>query len=234
MSRARRRSIAGLPHDRHAQATLASLTIALVALTAVAAVGVVVADDALADADRTPEQRRLAHALADRLVAADAPHTHRANVLSADRIAALNASRVDSLVPAARGRAFAVRLDGRTLAERGSPAGGTTVRRLVLVGDPQPTERTVPLDNAATLSRTGRLDVSLSPSDNVSVVAVRLNGRLVRHDPEGLDEPMTIRTSRRAEPVVRFETRNGTTGTATVTSYPIDADAGTLEVTVGA
>jgi hypothetical protein len=45
---------------------------------------------------------------------------------------------------------------------------------------------------------------------------------------------MTIRTSRRAEPVVRFETRNGTTGTATVTSYPIDADAGTLEVTVGA
>jgi hypothetical protein len=248
MSRSRRRPSAERPaaggHDAHdqpagrprtagrGQATLASLTIALVALTAVTTVGVVVADDALADADRAPEERRLAHALADRLVAADASYSHRANVLSADRVAALNASQVESLVPAVRGRAFAVRLDGRTLAKRGSPAGGTTVRRLVLVGEPRPAERTVSLGTAATLPRSGRLDVSIAPSGNTSVVGVRLNGRLVRYDAEGLDGTMTIRTSRRVAPTVRVETRNGTAGTATLTSYPLDTEPSTLEVVV--
>jgi hypothetical protein len=234
MSRPRRRPSRRPGTDVRAQATLASLALALVALTAVASVGVVVADDALADADRAPEQRRLARGLSDRLVAADAPLTHRANVLSADRIAGLNASRIETLVPAVRGLSFAVRLDGRTLASHGTVAGATTIRRIVLVGDPRPTERTVSLGDATTLPRTDRVDVTLSPSGNTSVVAVRVNGRIVRYDAEGLARDTTLNTTRRPEPTVSFETANGTAGTATLTSYPLDADAGRLEVTVDA
>jgi hypothetical protein len=220
--------------DERAQANLVAVAVGLILLTVVATAAVTLADGALAGADRDPRERHAAAALADRLVAPDSPVTERANAVNESAARNLTAADVDALAPAVENRSVAVGLGGETILARGDPSGGTTVRRVVLAGTRVTQSRTVSLSERARLpNRTDRLRIRIDPGGNTTVHTVRVNDRVVLYDPDGLSGTTTVETTRLANATVRFGTGGNSSGTATVTGYPLDATATTLEVTVG-
>ncbi|PSQ44466.1 hypothetical protein BRD17_04075 [Halobacteriales archaeon SW_7_68_16] len=144
------------------QSNLVAVTVALLALSALAGVVLVVTDDAFAAAERDPDAGRIAHGVANRLVAADGPLADRTNVVNASAVTAFDATDLprgatggagnppgdratggggtaeriggnDRGEGAGTSRDVRVRLDGETIAATGPITDGTTVRRLVLV-----------------------------------------------------------------------------------------------------
>jgi len=217
------------PSVGRGQANLAALAVALLVVSAVTGVALLVADEAFEAAEREPGQRRAAAAIADRLVAADAPITRRANVLAADRSGNLTVERIEALAPPATGRALRVRLAGRTLVERGDPAGGTTVRRVVLVERRQ--SLSVPVRNATVTlpRRSPRATVELDPGADVTTV--RANGRVVLHNDSGLVGRFTVALSRYETTMLRFHGRPSPS-TASLIYYPATTRKAELVVTV--
>ena len=213
------------------QANLAALAVALVALLSATTLGLVVADGALASADRDPLSRRAADAAAERFVTADAT-TVRPNVLDGDALTSFTAARLDSLAPPAAGRDVTVRLGERVIVDRGDPTGGVTVRRVVLVAGT--TERTQDIDvvDGTTFTlprRSSRVALAFGP--NANVTTVRANGRVVLHDPGGLDGTLTVPLSRYETTTLAFE---GGTGSVAVSYYPRETRKAVLAVTVDA
>lgn len=213
-----------------AQMNLPALAVALLVLVATLGAALTLADGAFAGADRQPEERRVAVALSERLVAADADHTARANVLDPGRLAGAD---IGSRFPVVGAHDVRVRLDDRTVLARGDAGGGVTVRRVVLVRNTSRAERTPPLaDNATTLPRrTDRVTLDIDPGPGVTTV--RANDRVVLHDPDGLGGTYRVRTSRyetlrlsftAAEPLER--------GDVTVGYRPARTTKATLAVTV--
>lgn len=224
------------PHDR-AQTNLVVLGVALLLVTTVAGVSLAVADGALAGADREPLDRRAAVAVADRLVAEDAPITTRGNVLNRSRALSLTAGDIERLAPTARGRPLRVRLDDRTLVERGDPTDGVTIRRVVLLSTRTTERRTVGLADADSVTlprRTPRVTLRVAPNATTTVRTVRANGRVVLHDPGGLSGTYTVTTSRFETTRFTFVTDDDPGGSVTVTYYPARTTKAVLEVTVGA
>lgn len=208
---------------------------ALVALTAATALGLVLADVALAGTDRSVEDRRVAVALSERLVAPDAPLTSRANVLNATAVEELDGDRLRTAHPVVGGRAVRVRLDDRTLAERGDPAGGYAVRRIVLVEERTAVSRTPRLDgNATTIPRrTDRVDLRIDPPEGTTVRTVRADGRIILHDPAGLEGGFAVDVSRFETVRLTFEADGPLPrGSVDLTYYPARTTKGILEVTV--
>lgn len=217
------------------QANLVALGVALLALTAVLGVALVVADGAFAGADRQPGERRLASSLSDRLVAADGPLTTRANVLNASALDGFDGAALAARFPAAEGRAVRVRLDGETLAATGDVTGGSTVRRVVLVEREERVTTTPTLDrNAVTLPRrTDRVTLHVDPPTGSRVTTVRANGRVVAHDPGGLDGNVTVAVSRFETTTLSFDaTGSLPTGSVDLTYYPSRTIKALLVVTV--
>jgi hypothetical protein len=218
------------------QANLAALGVALLVLTTVAGLGLGLADGALAGADRTPLQRHAADGAADRLVAADSPTTLRANVLNASTMADLSPADLDAMAPAVTDYDVRVTLDDRTVIERGDPAGGVTVRRTVLVAEGGTDTRTLPLDStrSATLPRrTDTLTITVRPGPNTTVTTVRVDGRVVLHDPQGLAGRATVDVSRYDTLSLTVETAGSATGDLVVGSRPTQTTKRALGVTVG-
>lgn len=226
---------------RRGQANLPVLAVALILLTTVTAVSVALADGALAGAERDPGDRRVASAVAERLVAADSPTTTRPNVLNASAVARLDAERLDRLAPPTQTASVRVRLGDRTLVTRGTPSGGVTVRRVVLVAERTATTRTLDLTTSTTLTvprRTSRITVDVDTADTTTVRTLRANDRVVLHDEGGLGEPAdgptTVRTSRYETTTLSFEATESPEGTVTVTFYPTETTKAVLEVTADA
>lgn len=220
-----------------AQTNLLALAVALLTVAAATGVGLALADGALAGADRDPLERRAASALAGRLVAGDAPTTDRPNVLNRSRVRNLTASDADRLAPAVRGRAVRVRLGDRTLVARGDPDDGTTTRRLVLVAERETTTRRFDLDRTDSLTlprRTPRIRLTVDSGPDTTVRTVRMNDRVVLHEPAGLNGTATVSLPRDETARLTIETRGGTNGSVRVTSYPAETTKATLVVTVGA
>ncbi|MFB6102186.1 MAG: hypothetical protein ABEJ73_06430 [Haloplanus sp.] len=220
------------------QANLAALVVALVLLTSATVVGVTIADAALADADREPLERHAATAVADRLVATDAPTTVRSNALNASTLDDLNASRLADIAPPARSGDVRVALDGEVVVERGAPGGGATVRRSVVV-----VSRAAPAQVAANLSRSSvaqvprgvaRATVRVDAGPNTTVRTVRANGRVVLYDGGGLDTPATVHLARYEPTTLRVDAGGNATGRLTVTYRPRLTTSRTLTVTVDA
>lgn len=225
------------PDADRAQSNLVAVAMALVTLTAATSLGLALADAAFSDADRPVEDRRVAVALSERLVAPDAPLTVRANVLNATAVAGLDAATVVSDYPVVGDRAFRVRLDDRTLAGRGDPSGGYTVRRIVLVQQRTAVSRTPSLaDDATTLPRrTPEVHLDVDPPDGTTVRTVRADGRVVLHDPSGLEGEYTVDVSRLDTVRLEFEADGPLPGgSVEVTYYPARSTKALLEVTVGA
>jgi hypothetical protein len=167
--------------------------------------------------------------------AADAPLTTRAKVLNRSAALALSADRLDALTPSARGRAVRVRLDDRTLVDRGDPAGGTTVRRIVLVSTRATERRTIQLSAARNVTlprRTPRVGLRIEPSPETTVETVRANGRVVLHRPAGLSGRYTVATARSQTTRLAFVAGGDPAGDVTVSYYPARTRKAVLEVTV--
>ena len=221
-----------------AQTNLVALTLALVLVTGATVVGVVVADAALADAERDPLDRHAATAVADRLVAADAPTTVRANALNATAVDALNASRVEALAPPAAGAALRITLDGESVVERGSPDTGATVRRsVVVVSRAEPTRKTANVSNGSTMRiprGVDRATVAVDPGPNTTLRIVRANSRVVLYDGAGLDTNATVHLSRYEPTTVRIDAGANATGRVAVTYRRPLTETRVLRVTVDA
>lgn len=219
-----------------AQTNLVVLGVALLLVTTVAGVSLAVADGALAGADREPLDRRAAVAVADRLVADDAPNTTRGNVLNRSSILSLTASDVDRLAPSAQGRPLRVRLDDRTLVERGDPTEGVSIRRVVLLSNRTTERRTLALvdsDSVTLPRRSPRVTLRIAPNATTTVETVRANGRVVLHDSSGLSGEYTVTISRFETTRLTFVTGDDPGGSVTVSYYPARTTKAVLEVTVG-
>lgn len=211
------------------QANLAALAVALVALVSATTLGVVVADGALADADRDPITRRAATTVADRFVSAEAT-TVRPNVVDGNVLPSFTAARLDSLAPPVEGRDVRVRVGERVVVERGDPTGGSTVSRVVLVASGTERTRRFSVTDGSEFTlprRSTRVDLQFDADS--SVTTVRANDRVVLHDPDGLDDTRSVRLSRYETTTLAF---SGGSGEVTVTSYPRQTRKAMLEVTV--
>lgn len=176
-----------------AQANLPALAVALLLVGASVAAAVGIAAGAFAGADTEPADARLAASLSERLVAPDGPLSARANVLSAAAVA--NASG-DWLPDGVDAR---VSLDGETVVARGSPRGGETVRRIVLVADTERRRLEPALTgrDAVTLPRrTGSVTLTFDPGPGTQITAVRANDRVVLRDDAGLRGSYEVDVSR--------------------------------------
>lgn len=219
-----------------AQANLVALIAALFALTAVTLIAVALANGALAGESRDPGERHAAAAVSDRLVSNGSPLTNRSNVLDPNAVRELSAADLRSRYPTLDDRQFSVSLDGEVLAASGSPAGGTTVRRIVLV---ERTERRTmypqfSAGNIATLPRrTDRVQLDVSPPENVSVSVVRANDRTVLRDPDGLEGEYTVPVTRRETVQFTF-LANGSLerGSVELAHFPRETTKAELAVTV--
>lgn len=227
---------AGRCHRGRAQANLAALSVALLVLTATAVAGLVVADTALDRADRDPRDRRVAVAVSERLVAGTGPVADRTNVLNDSALAGLDAERLAAAVPALGDAAVRVSLDGEVLAERGDPTGGTTLRRVVLVERRDSVTVTPALSDRGSVTlprRSPRVRVRIDPPTGTTVRTVRANGRVVLHDPSGLDGTYEVRVSRFETTRLTFDADAALPrGSVEVTYYPARTTKGLLEVTV--
>lgn len=215
------------------QANLVAVGVALVILTAVTGVSVVIADDALAGTQREPDERRLAVGLSERLVAPDGPLTARGNTLNATRLRRLDGDRLTELFPAVKTSAVRVTLDGDTLARTGDAAGGTTVRRVVLVQERSTVTVKPPLRTGAVSlpRRTPWVRLRIAPAE-ATVRTVRANGRVVLHDPGGLSGRYRMHTSRFETTRLVFEAAGPLReGDVTVTYAPAETTKAVLEVT---
>ncbi|QLH81698.1 DUF7263 family protein [Halosimplex pelagicum] len=219
-----------------AQANLAALAAALFALTTVTVLGVAAANGALAGEFRDAGERHAATAVADRIVADASPVTNRSNVLDRGAVASLDAAALRSRYPILDGRSVRVTVDGRVVAAAGTPSGGITRRRIVLV-ERRRNETVTPSfsgPNRVTLPRrTPWVDLEIGPPDNVSVSAVRANDRIVLRDPGGLDGRYTVSLSRRETVQFTFLANSSLDrGDVTLTFAPSNTTKARLGVTV--
>lgn len=217
------------------QANLPVLGVALVVLTLVTGTSLALAHGGLESEVRDAEQRRAAVAAADGLVSTDAPHASRANVLRRGAVERLGAQAVERAAPPLADRAYRISVAGETAVERGDPTGGTTVSRVVLLAERDDRRLTIDLteDDAATLPRrTSELRLRVETAPDTTVDTVRLNGRVVLHDPAGVEGTTTVDASRYETTTVSVEA-DGENGTVDVTTYPEATEKTLLEVTVG-
>ena len=226
----------GRGSTRRGQANLAALAAALFALATVTIIGVAAANGALLGELRDSDERHAASAVADRMVAPHSPMTNRSNVLDRGSIAALDAAALRSRYPVLDGRSFRVTVDGRVVAAAGTPDGGTTSRRIVLV-ERRRNETVTPSfsgPNRVTLPRrTPWVELAIGAPDNVSVTVVRANERTVLRDPNGLDGRYTVSVSRRETVKFTFVANSSLDrGDVTLTFAPSNTTKARLGVTV--
>jgi hypothetical protein len=215
-----------------AQANLPALAAALLLVGASVGVAVALAGGAFAAADTDPRDTRLASSLAERLVAPEGPLSVRANVLS--RTAVGDAS--GDLCP---GDADCrIRLNGETVASRGDPGRGETMRRIVLVadGERRTLDAGLPGEDAVTLPRrTSNATVRLDPPAGTQVRTVRANGRVVLHDPAGLEGSYDLALSRYDTVTLAVDATRDLGADALTVDYRVETtNKAVLEVTVDA
>lgn len=226
------------PGTERAQASLPAFAIAVLVVTSTATLAILVADGAFTAADREPIERTHATGLATAMVDESSPLTDRANVVNATQAAALD-DGLDDWFPSADGLDLRVSLAGAVIAERGDPTHGTTVRRLVLVAE-RHTRTLEPAltssDQAVTLPRRApAVDITISPPGGTTVSTVRVNERVVLHDPTGLDGTYSVSLSRFETTTIAFDATGSLPPGSVVLEYrPTATEKAVLVVTVDA
>lgn len=217
------------------QANLVALAVALLALTAATGLAVTIADLAFASGERDAKERRIGHALADRLISSDSVLTDRANVLNASAVNSFNVRQLEQSYPVIGDADVRIRVGDREAVTRGDPSGGTTVRRVVLVQQRQTVTLTLGQEsNATTLPRRTRLvDMNIDQPNGTTVKSVRANDRVVLHDPSGLQGEYTVRVSRFETVTLSFASDGPlVTSRLSLTYYPARTTKAVLTVTV--
>lgn len=219
------------------QANLPALAVALLVVTITAGLAFSFADGAFTQASRDSEDRQLASALAERLVAGDSPLTERSGVIDASDVANLTYESLHVSFPAVQDVSIRLRLGDETVVERGDPVGGATIRRVVLVVNEQKVTLHPPLrrDRMTLPRRTAAATLAIDPPEESRVRTVRANGRVVLHDPAGLDGRYRVDVSRFETTTLAFEADGSLEqGDVTITYTPERTTKSTLEVTVDA
>jgi hypothetical protein len=218
------------------QANLAALVVGLGLLLSVTVVGVAVAEDALADEQRPSERRHVAFSLSERLIEADSPIAHRANVLNATTLASITPAALERTYPVLGEREVTVAVGGNLLVDEYDSGPATTARRLVLVERVQPRTITPAFSgaNAVTLSRrTDQVRLALAPTAS-RIERVRVNERIVLANASGLRGNYTVDVSRRETVRLSFVANASLSeGDVTVRTYPTETTKTQLVVTVG-
>jgi hypothetical protein len=219
-----------------AQTSLPAFGVALLLLTAGVVLGISAADTALFSAERPALDRQAAVGLSERLVAASAPLTARANVVNATRVENLTASELSTRYGLAADVGVRVDLDDRTVVSAGDPTGGTTVERIVLVNRRVTRTITPPLADtrAVTLPRRApNATLRLRPPANTTVRSVRANDRIVLRNTSGLNGTFRIDLSRYRTTTFRLvATGDLPTGSVSITYRPSLTRKAQLAVTV--
>lgn len=189
------------------QTELPALGVALVLLTSTVVLGVFLANSALTAAERPSIEEQTAASLSERLVAADAPHTTRQNVLSAQRVEALDERTLRKQLNIPEDTDITVRLGGETLVEAGA-ADGTTTERVVLVERRTQEILRPDFDNSRTTTlprRTSNATLTISPPSMTTVERVYANSRIVLSNETGLEGTFDVSLSSFATTTLRFE-----------------------------
>ena len=221
-----------------AQSNLVAVAMAMVTLTAATGLGLALADAAFVGGQRAADERRVAVALSERLVAPSSPLTVRRNVLNASAVGAFDVATLDDRFRVVGDRPVRVRLDDRTVVERGDPTGARTVRRIVLLEHRERVTRTPSLNREETVTlprRTPRVTLTVDPPPSTTVRTVRTDGRVVLRNESGLEGTFTVATSRLETVTLGFDASGPLPpGAVPMTYYPATTSKATLEVTVGA
>lgn len=183
-----------------AQASLPPLVVALLALTGGTLVGLTLASGALAAAERPAEQRATAVALADRLVAPDSPLTDRQNVINRTALERLDGAALETAFPVAAAVDVRVTVDDEVRLQTGGTSGGTTIERLVLIGEQVERSTTPAMGPAGGVTlprRVEEVELTLSPPNGTRIETVRANDRVALHDPDGLAGSFEVALTRR-------------------------------------
>lgn len=190
-----------------AQITLPAVGIAFLVLTAGIVIGVVAAQAALGGADRPALDRNAAVGLSEALVREDAPTTERANVVNRSRLSNLSVADLrDYGLPA--DASVRLTLDDRALVTEGTPAGGVTVERTVLVErrERRTLDPTLVGSRTVTLPRrTESVNLTLRPPANTTLQTVRINGRVRLHNTSGLNGTYDVPVSTAETARLQFE-----------------------------
>jgi len=218
------------------QVNLPALAVALLVVTTTAGLAFALADDAFASATRDTDAAS-ATMLSERLVSERSPLTSRANVVNRSVVADFDADALTRSFPVSTDAAVRIRLDDQPVAERGDPTGGTTVERVVLLERQEPAtlEPTLATNRVTLPRRTEAATLRLDPPNGTTVSTVRANGRIVLHDPGGLDGAYGLDLSRYATITLSFDADGPLReGDATVTYRASETTKALLEVTVDA
>lgn len=233
-------------HQNHAdsgvtnrgQASLPAFAIAVLVVTSTATLAILVADGAFGATDRQPIEGSHATGLAEAMVDDTSPLTVRANVVNETSASTLD-TELENWFPSTHGLDLTIRLGGDVLAEQGDPMDGTTVRRLVLVAEPHPRTLEPALtssDQAITLPRrASAVDLTLAPPTGTTVSTVRVNDRIVLHEPTGLAGTYSVSLSRFETTSIEFNASGPLPpGSVRLVYQPIATEKAILEVTVDA
>lgn len=221
-----------------AQTELPAVAIALVLLTGVLVFGVGAADSALSSADRQVLEQRAAVSLSERLTAPSANITSRANVLDATALATLEGEELTSDYGVADDHDIRIRLDSRTLVESGTPSGGATIERLVLVERRTETTLTPALGRNRTVTLPQRATdptVEIAPPPETTVSRLQVDDRVVIQNDSGLEGTFEVSLSPYETTQLRFVAVGPLpTGSVQITHDRIETRKARLEVTVDA
>lgn len=221
-----------------AQANLPAFAIAVLVVTSTATLAILVADTAFVTADREPIERTRATGLAAAMVDEASPLTERANVVNATRASNLD-DELEGWFPSSNGISLRISLDETVIAERGEPTAGATVRRLVLVAEPHMRTFEPALtssDDAVTLPRrASSAQIAIVPPSGNTVETVRVNDRVVLHDPSGLDGTYSVSLSRFETATIEFDASGPLPqGSVRIRYQPAATEKAVLVVTVDA
>lgn len=216
--------------------TLPAVGVAFFLLTAALVAGVVAADAALAGADRPALDRKAAVGLSEALVRADAPTTARANVVNESQLSGLTATDLRDRYGVPADASVRVTLDGRTLVSDGTPAGGVTVERIVLLEGQETRTITPALERSRTVTlprRTSSVNLTVQPPVNTTVRTVRVNGRVRLHNASGLNGTHEVPVAAIETARLGFETVGPLSNDSVRIGYvPVRTEKARLEVTV--
>lgn len=203
----RRPASGRVKHATRSQTELPALGVALVLVTSTVVLGVFLANSALTTAERPSIEKQTAAALSERLVAADAPHTTRQNVLSAQRVKALDERTLRERLNIPDDTDVTVRLGGETLVGAGVTDGSTT-ERIVLVERRTQETLSPDFDNSRTVvlpRRTSNATLTIRPPSRTTVERVYANNRIVLSNETGLEGTFDVSLSPFATTTLRFE-----------------------------
>lgn len=218
------------------QISLPALALAFLLLTGGLVVAISVAGSALDAANRPALDRQGAVALSERLVEPDAPVTTRENVLDASKLSTLNDTDLREEYGITEDVSVRIRVDGEVVATVGSPDGGVTIERLVLVEHRQTRTIEPGLGWSRRLTlprRTSTVRVTVQPPTNTTVRGIRVDGRTRLWNASGLRGSFELPVSQAQVPTLRLNaTGSLPRGSLRVEYYPTRTEKVRMAVTL--